>query len=78
MAAARPYVPVVPCDVAFISSKERIYMKEAYARTDQNNRNSFEIREEEIWRRRSLASIRSAISVLLILQSNIIPLILDR
>jgi molybdopterin-guanine dinucleotide biosynthesis protein A len=78
MAAARPYVPVVPCDVAFVSSKERTYMKEAYARTDQNSRNSFEIREEEIWRRRSLASIRSVISVLLIHQSNIIPLILDR
>jgi hypothetical protein len=78
MAVARPYVPVVPCVVAFISSKRTTYTKEAYARTDQNSRNSFKIREEEIWRRRSLASIRSAISVLLILHSNIIPLVLDR
>jgi hypothetical protein len=53
-------------------------VKEAYARTDQNSHNSFEIRDEEIWRRRSLASIQSAIFVLLILHSNIIPLVLDR
>jgi hypothetical protein len=78
MAVARPYVPFIPRDVAFISSKGTTYVKEAYARTDQDSRNSFEIRDEEIWRRRSLASIRSVISVLLILHSNIIPLVLDR
>jgi hypothetical protein len=50
-------------------------MKEAYAKTYQNNHGSFEIRgEENRRRRRSLA----AIFALLILRSTIIPLVLER
>jgi hypothetical protein len=53
-------------------------VKEAYVKIDQNSSHSFETIGEEIQRRRSLASIRSAISILWIPHSTIIPLVLER
>jgi hypothetical protein len=77
-AAARLYGPAVIYAAAFVSSKGTNSVKEAYTKTNQNSRHSFKTIGEEIQRRRSLALIRSAISVLLILPSAIIPLLLER
>jgi hypothetical protein len=54
-----PYggIPAVPHTVDFVSSKGTTSVKEAYMKTEQNNRHSFENQGEEIRRRRSFASI---------------------
>jgi hypothetical protein len=74
MVASRP---TVPCAATFASSKGTSFVKDAYAKTDQNNHHSFENRGEKIRNRRSLASIRFVFSVFSILHSTIIPLVLE-